>query len=126
MQSTGAFFLHRSAAAQPTYPFRGRRTEEPDPVVAVTTFEDDGSLEVAATGGSNPTATAAAQTGVNKVEFAFTVPSRTHTLSLSAQTISGTIVDAAGGAASDKAFAAGDVIDAGGAGDGGTETISVA
>ena len=84
------------------------------------------TLSVAATGGSNPTATAAAQTGVNKVEFTFTVPSRTHTLSLSAQTISGTIVDAAGGAASDKAFAAGDVIDAGGAGDGGTETIIVA
>ena len=37
-------------------------------------------------------------TGVNKVEFTFTVPSRTHTLSIGAQTISGTIVDATGGA----------------------------
>ena len=67
-----------------------------------------------------------AQTGVNKVEFTFTVPSRTHTLSIGAQTISGTIVDATGGAFSDKGIVAGDVIDAGGAGDGGTETISVA
>ena len=84
------------------------------------------TLTVTATGGSNPTATAAAQTGVNKAEFTFTVPSRTHTLSIGAQTISGTIVDATGGAASDKGIVAGDVIDAGGAGDGGTETISVA
>ena len=82
------------------------------------------TLTVGATGGSDATATAA-QTGVNKVEFTFTVPSRTHTLSIGAQTISGTIVDATGGAA-DKGIVAGDVIDAGGAGDGGTETISVA
>ena len=83
------------------------------------------TLTVGATGGSDATATAPAQTGVNKVEFTFTVPSRTHTLSIGAQTISGTIVDATGGA-DDKGIVAGDVIDAGGAGDGGTETISVA
>ena len=72
------------------------------------------------------TATAAAQSGVNKAVFSFTVPSQTESLSIGAQTISGTIVDSTGGAASDKGIAAGDVIDAGGAGDGGTETISVA
>ena len=84
------------------------------------------TLEVAATGGSNPTATAAAHDAKNKIEFTFTVPSRTCTLSIAAQSISGTIVDDVGGATADKAIAAGDVIDAGGAGTGGTATISVA
>lgn len=72
------------------------------------------------------TATAAAQTGVNKAVFAFTVPSQTESLSIGAQTISGTIVDSVGGAASDKTIGAGDIIDAGGAGTGGTATIAVA
>ena len=74
----------------------------------------------------NITATAAAKTSVNKAVFSFTVPSQTESLSIGAQTISGTIVDSAGGAASDKVFVAGDVIDAGGAGTGGTATIAVA
>lgn len=75
------------------------------------------------------TATAAAQAGVNQVEFDFTVPSATETLSIGAQTIAlnaGAIVDAVGGAASDIIFVGGDVIDAGGAGTGGTATIDVA
>jgi len=72
------------------------------------------------------TATAAAQTGVNQAVFSFTVPSQTESLSIGAQTISGTIVDSTGGATSDKTIAAGDVIDAGGAGTGGTATIAVA
>lgn len=75
------------------------------------------------------TATAAAQTGVNQVEFDFTVPSATETLSIGAQTITlnaGAVVDAAGGAASDIIIGAGDIIDAGGAGTGGTATIAVA
>ena len=75
------------------------------------------------------TATAAAQTGVNRVEFDFTVPAATETLSIAAQTIAlnaGAIVDAVGGTASDVIFAAGDIIDAGGAGTGGTATIDVA
>jgi hypothetical protein len=72
------------------------------------------------------TATAAAHTSDNTVNFAFTVPSQTETLTIGAQTISGTIVDSAGGATSDKVFVAGDVIDAGGAGTGGTATIAVA
>ena len=84
------------------------------------------TLVVGATGGSDATATAAAHDGKNKIEFAFTVPSRTCTLSIGAQSISGTIVDDVGGATADKAIAAGDVIDAGGAGTGGTATISVA
>ena len=84
------------------------------------------TLVVGATGGSDATATAAAHDGKNKIEFSFTVPSRTCTLSIGAQSISGTIVDDVGGATADKAIAAGDVIDAGGAGTGGTATISVA
>jgi len=84
------------------------------------------TLVVGATGGSDATATAAAHDGKNKIEFSFTVPSRTCTLSIGAQTISGTIADDVGGAAADKVIAAGDVIDAGGAGTGGTATIAVA
>ena len=74
------------------------------------------------------TATAANQSNLNKVEFAFTVPSQTETLSIGAQTIgSGSgIVDDVGGAAADLTIAAGNVIDAGGAGTGGTATIAVA
>lgn len=75
------------------------------------------------------TATAAAQSGVNRVEFDFTVPSATETLSIGAQSITlntGAIVDAVGGAASDLTIGAGDIIDAGGAGTGGTATIDVA
>ena len=49
-----------------------------------------------ATGGSDATATAAAHDGKNKIEFSFTVPSRTCTLSIGAQSISGTIVDDVG------------------------------
>ena len=82
------------------------------------------TLTVTASGTSNPTATAAAHTGTNRVEFTFTVPSATTTLSIGAQTISGTIVDSVGGAASDKVFAAGDVI--GRTGKGTTKTIAVA
>ena len=59
------------------------------------------TLTVTATGGANPTATAAAHDGKNKIEFSFTVPSRTCTLSIAAQSISGTIADDVGGAAAD-------------------------
>ena len=72
----------------------------------------------------NVTATAAAQSAVNQAVFTFTVPSQTETLSIGAQTISGTIVDATGGAASDKVFVAGDVVGAGGSGS--TKTVAVA
>ena len=70
------------------------------------------------------TATYARGTTTNRVEFDFTVPSQAETLSIGAQTISGTIVDTTGGATSDKAFVAGDVIGAGGSGTDKTLTIS--
>jgi hypothetical protein len=70
------------------------------------------------------TATAAGQTGVQQAEFSFVVPSGAQTLSIAAQTISGTIVDLGTATASDKAFATGDVSGAGGKGT--TKTIAVA
>jgi hypothetical protein len=73
------------------------------------------------------TATAAAQTGVQQVEFTFTVPTGPKTLSISGQSIPGassTIVDTINGTASDRAFATGDVKGAGGVG--AVTTISVA
>ena len=82
------------------------------------------TLTVTASGQSNPTATAAAQTGTNRVVFTFTVPNAATTLSIGAQTISGTIKDAGTNVDSDKVFDAGDVIGAGGRGS--TKTITVA
>lgn len=71
------------------------------------------------------TATAAGQTGVQQAEFNFVVPSGSaQTLSIAAQTISGTIVDLGTATASDKVFVAGDVQGAGGRGT--TKTIAVA
>jgi hypothetical protein len=70
------------------------------------------------------TATAAGQTGVQRAEFGFVVPSGTQTLSIAAQTISGTIVDLGTATASDKVFVSGDVQGAGGKGT--TKTIAVA
>ena len=65
------------------------------------------------------TATYARGTGTNRLEFDFTVPSATETLSIGAQTINlagGTIFDAGSSDASDLAFVAGDVVGAGGSG----------
>jgi hypothetical protein len=84
------------------------------------------TLVVTASNSGATTATAAAHTSDNTVLFAFTVPNAANTLTIGAQTVSGTIVDSAGGATSDKVIAAGDIIDAGGAGTGGTATIAVA
>lgn len=70
------------------------------------------------------TATAAGQTAVQQAEFNFVVPSGAQTLSIAAQTISGTIVDAGTATASDKAFLITDV--QGVAGRGTTKTIAVA
>jgi hypothetical protein len=70
------------------------------------------------------TATAAGQTGVQQAEFNFVVPSGTQTLSIAAQTISGTVVDLGTSDASDKVFVAGDVQGAGGKGT--VKTIAVA
>ena len=84
------------------------------------------TLTVTASGQSNPTATAAAQTGTNRVVFTFTVPNAATTLSIGAQTLGGgnKIKDAGTNTNSDKVFAAGDVIGAGGRGS--TKTIAVA
>ena len=76
------------------------------------------------TDSANITATAAAQTSVNRVEFTFTAAATGKAHALQAQTISGTIVDTTGGATSDKAFVAGDVIGAGGSGSTKTFTAS--
>ena len=62
------------------------------------------------------TATYARGTGTNRLEFDFTVPSATETLSIGAQTINlagGTIFDVGSTDASDLAFVAGDVVGAG-------------
>ena len=76
------------------------------------------------TDSANITATAAAQTGVNRVEFTFTAAATGKAHAIQAQTISGTIVDSTGGAVSDKAFATGDVVGAGGSGSTATFTAS--
>ena len=76
------------------------------------------------TDSANITATAAAQTGVNRVEFTFTAAATGKAHAIQAQTISGTIVDSTGGATSDKAFVAGDVVGAGGSGSTKTFTAS--
>ena len=68
------------------------------------------------------TATAAAQTSTNRVEFTFTAAAADKVHTIGAQTISGTIVDTTGGATSDKAFVLGDTIGAGGSGT--TKTIT--
>ena len=80
------------------------------------TVTDGATLAVTGSVGGAITATAAAQTGVQQVAFTFTVPNTTQTLSIAAQTITGTIVDIGTTTASDKAFVAGDVQGAGGTG----------
>ena len=80
------------------------------------------TLTVTASGTSNPTATAAAQTGTNRVEFTFTCAAASKVHTIGAQTISGTIVDAGTSTASDKVFVLGDTIGAGGSGS--TKTIT--
>ena len=68
------------------------------------------------------TATAAAQTDTNRVEFTFTCAAANKVHTIGAQTISGTIVDANTSTASDKVFVLGDTIGAGGSGS--TKTIT--
>tara|TARA_B100000131_G_scaffold309490_1_gene340059 strand:- start:1354 stop:1926 length:573 start_codon:yes stop_codon:yes gene_type:complete len=68
------------------------------------------------------TATAAAQTGTNRVEFTFTCAAADKVHTIGAQTISGTIKDAGTNTASDKVFVLGDTIGAGGSGS--TKTIT--
>lgn len=70
------------------------------------------------------TATAAGQTGVQLVNFTFTVPNTAQVLSINGQTISGTIVDKATATASDKVFTSNEV--QGATGKGTIKTITVA
>ena len=70
------------------------------------------------------TATAAAQTNTNRVEFTFTAAATDKVHTIGAQTISGTIKDAGTNTASDKVFVAGDVKGAGGSGTTKTFTAS--
>jgi len=88
------------------------------------TVTNGATLVVTGSVGGNITATAAGQTGVQQAEFTFTVPATTQTLSIGAQTISGTIVDVGTATASDKVFVAGDV--QGVTGEGSVKTIAVA
>tara|TARA_B100000131_G_scaffold77465_1_gene74088 strand:+ start:300 stop:869 length:570 start_codon:yes stop_codon:yes gene_type:complete len=74
------------------------------------------TLTVTVAGASNPTATAAAQTGTNRVQFTFTAAAAGKVHTIGAQTISGTIKDAGTNTASDKTFVLGDTIGAGGSG----------
>jgi hypothetical protein len=77
------------------------------------------TLDVTGTVTGAVTATYARGTGTNRLEFDFTVPSATETLSIGAQTINlagGTIFDKGSSDASDLAFVAGDVVGAGGSG----------
>ena len=69
------------------------------------------------TDNANITATAAAQTGTNRVEFAFTAAATGKAHAINAQTISGTIKDAGTNTNSDKTIASADLIGAGGSGD---------
>ena len=68
------------------------------------------------------TATAAAQTGVNRVEFTITCAAESKVHTIGAEPISGTIVDSGTSTASDKVFVLGDTIGAGGSGS--TKTIT--
>jgi hypothetical protein len=96
--------------------------DQGDPISVIVSFNEQvdvtvgASIEVSSSGvGGNFTLTAAAgQTGVTEVVFSkqgdnvtdFTVPLETANLSIAAQTITGTIVDAVGGAASNLAIGA--------------------
>ena len=86
------------------------------------------TIVVTGAGGSNATATYARGSGLNRLEFDFTVPSATQVISIGAQTIgtagSATIKDSGQTVDADLTIAAGDVRGAGGSGS--DLTISVA
>lgn len=83
------------------------------------------SVTASGVGGvSTITATAGAQTDVNKVVFDFTTTVSGSTLSLAGQTISGTIVDYGTSTASDKTFINTEIAGAGGRGSTLTATVS--
>ena len=89
---------------------------------------DNPTLVVTGTVTGSVTATYARGTGLNRLEFDFTVPSATETLSIGAQTISlgsgGATIKDKGAQNADLTIAAGDVRGAGGSGS--DKTLSIA
>ena len=94
----------------------------------LVTVTNSPTIVVTGAGGSNATATYARGSGLNRLEFDFTVPSATQVISIGAQTIgtagSATIKDSGQTVDADLTIAAGDVRGAGGSGS--DLTISVA
>jgi len=94
----------------------------------LVTVANSPTIVVTGAGGSNATATYARGSGLNRLEFDFTVPSATQVISIGAQTIgtagSATIKDSGQTVDADLTIAAGDVRGAGGSGS--DLTISVA
>lgn len=118
---TGVFFEQESLAQGAT----GTVVVVFNELVTVT---NSPTIVVTGAGGSNATATYARGSGLNRLEFDFTVPSTTQVISIGAQTIgtagSATIKDSGQTVDADLTIAAGDVRGAGGSGS--DLTISVA
>ena len=118
---TGVFFEQESLAQGAT----GTVVVVFNELVTVT---NSPTIVVTGAGGSNATATYARGSGLNRLEFDFTVPSATQVISIGAQTIgtagSATIKDSGQTVDADLTIAAGDVRGAGGSGS--DLTISVA
>ena len=94
----------------------------------LVTVANSPTIVVTGAGGSNATATYARGSGLNRLEFDFTVPSATQVISIGAQTIgtagSATIKDSGQTVDADLTIAAGDVRGAGGSGT--DKTLSIA
>ncbi len=118
---TGVFFEQESLAQGAT----GTVVVVFNELVTVT---NSPTIVVTGAGGSNATATYARGSGLNRLEFDFTVPSATQVISIGAQTIgtagSAAIKDSGQTVDADLTIAAGDVRGAGGSGS--DLTISVA
>lgn len=89
-----------------------------DTVAVLVTFNENvdvtagATINITSTGVSGDfVATAAEQLGENVIRFEATVPSETADLTIDAQTISGTIVDAGTAVASELVVEAGDILD---------------
>ena len=94
----------------------------------LVTVANSPTIVVTGAGGSNATATYARGSGLNRLEFDFTVPSATQVISIGAQTIgtagSATIKDSGQTVDADLTIATGDVRGAGGSGT--DKTLSIA
>lgn len=112
----GATSYGTSAAGRVVVAYNEKVTVTSGATLAVTASGAGGVTSI--------TATAAGQTGVQQVVFNFTTPASGATLSLGAQSITGTIVDAGTAVASDLSIASGDIIGAGGKGTVKTSTVA--